>query len=398
MAAVTSTASPTTPSKLRIAILGYRSEQLGYWDPDTTANGLPGSEEAAVYIDRELQKRGFRVAVYMNPAPTSSYNALTSTTAAANWYPVETWNDEDHTATYDLVLMWRRFDVTAGRKRGRLVLFWPHDSPPGVAAFPSFDGVCMLSEHHRRQFSGWTNFSNIPYTISGNGLVLEQFQRPSRYSNPYSIGYFSNYARGLVALMLLWPEIRRHFPQATLAVCYGRETWGTMPKEHYDFVIAKLEEYASIGVVEHGKVGHEQLADIMCRTSIWAYPCNYLGETETFCITAVKAQAAGCIPVITRVGALPETVHPEAPCAKKIENQDDIKEYGKLLLSVMQQVRSFDRKKFVEWGRKWTWGRCVDAWLELYHRLEAERSRSNELEAVAPRQDPVEGICLLTDA
>jgi len=47
--------------------------------------------------------------------------------------------------------MWRRFDPENGRKRGKVVLFWPHDSPVksfDKKIFPSYDGSLMLSKHH----------------------------------------------------------------------------------------------------------------------------------------------------------------------------------------------------------------------------------------------------------
>src|SRR5436853_3901213 len=230
----------------------------------------------------------------MNPPESSIWSSVFSN---PQWLCVDAWTSD--TEIYDLVIMWRRFDVNTARKRGKIVFFWPHDSPPNLPPgfkfpnFPNFDGICILSQHHLNQFNGWTGFNLIPYIICGNGLNLDQFQKPCSYTNPYSIGYFSNYARGLIVLMLIWPDIRNEFPEATLSICYGRETWGTMPAQFLQFVINKITEYEDIGVIEHGKVGHLELASIMQTTSVWAYPCNNLGITETFCITAIKCQAAG---------------------------------------------------------------------------------------------------------
>lgn len=40
----------------------------------------------------------------------------------------------------------------------------------------------------------------------------------------------------------------------------------------------------------------------MKNTSTWAYPCHVC--SETYCITAIKSQAAGIIPVISKPGEL----------------------------------------------------------------------------------------------
>jgi hypothetical protein len=41
------------------------------------------------------------------------------------------------------------------------------------------------------------------------------------------------------------------------------------------------------------------------KSGIWVYPCH---TAETFCISAWKAQAAGCFPVVTTYAGLDETV------------------------------------------------------------------------------------------
>ena len=296
--------------KLRIAILGYKVSMMDKWDPFDIETGLPGSEECAVYASQELARRGHKVTLYMNPPDNSIWRSSFSN---PRWLPEDFFHLTNNKGYYDFILMWRRFDVDTGRKRSRRVFSWVHDSPnpsriPKDMQFPSFDGICLLSEHHRKQFlDSWPGFDKVPYIICGNGIVPEQFTEPMRITNPFSIGYYSNYARGLIVLMLIWPEIKKEFPTATLEIYYGRETWGTMPPDQFNFVLDKMNEYKDLGVTECGKVGHIQLASAMKRTSVLAYPC--LALSETFCITVVKAQASGMIPVTTRIAALDETVH-----------------------------------------------------------------------------------------
>ena len=361
-------------SGLKIAILGYKVPLMEKWDPFDTIKGLPGSEECAVYASEELVRRGHHVTVYMNPPDESIWKSPFSN---PRWLPEDLFHVSENKDYYDLILMWRRFDVNTGRRRSKIVFFWPHDSPafPPGTIFPNFDGVCILSEHHRRQFQEvFSRFDDVPYTICGNGIVPAQFTSPMSFTNPYSIGYFSNYSRGLAALILIWPEIKEEFPEATLSICYGRETWNTMPPYLLKLLIAKIEEYKDLGVTEHGKVGHQQLASIMQSTSIWAYPCNSLGET--YCITAVKCQAAGCIPVTTRIGALNETVHPDAPKSSNITNIESIQEYKSILLQTLRRTRdsspdqlSQERLKYRLFALQWSWSACIDKWLELFHRV-----------------------------
>jgi len=359
---------------MKIAILGYKIPLMGKWDPFDTVTGLPGSEECAVYASEELVRRGHHVTLYMSPPDESIWKSPFSN---PRWLPEDLFHVSENKDYYDLVLMWRRFDVGTGRKRSKTVFLWPHDSPgvPPGTLFPNFDGVCILSEHHRRQFlAAFKGFDKIPYTICGNGIVPEQFNEPMNFTNPYSIGYFSNYARGLGILILIWPEIKAEFPEATLSICYGRETWGTLAPEALQLLVTKIEQYKDLGVTEHGKVGHQELASIMQKTSIWSYSCSALGET--FCITAVKCQASGCIPVTTRIAALDETVHPEAPSSPNITSMESIQQYKEVLLQTLRRIRDTDpeiikaeRQKYIDFAHKFSWAACVDKWLDFYDRI-----------------------------
>ena len=133
---------------------------------------------------------------------------------------------------------------------------------------------------------------------------------------PHSVGYFSAYYRGLECLLEMWPKIREQVPDATLDVYYGWESWIALEGEDdfYHRMEEKFKALADSGVTVHGRVSHEELAKAMRATQVWAYPTQF---TEIHCITALKAQEAGCYPVTTNVGALKETVQ----CGDKINTK-----------------------------------------------------------------------------
>lgn len=124
---------------------------------------------------------------------------------------------------------------------------------------------------------------------------------------PHSVGYFSAYYRGLECLLDMWLDIRKQVPDATLDVYYGWESWVGLEGED-DFYHRMEEKFAKLkkdGVTVHGRVSHEELAKAMLGIQVWAYPTQF---EEIHCITALKAQEAGCYPVVANVAALKETV------------------------------------------------------------------------------------------
>lgn len=128
---------------------------------------------------------------------------------------------------------------------------------------------------------------------------------------PFSAGYYSSYDRGLECLLEMWPEIRRRVPEATLDIYYGWGTFDDLNRKRPQLMkwkwqmIKKLHDLGDMGVTEHGRVSHEELAKVMKETKVWVYPTEF---PEIHCITALKAQEAGCYPVVTKVAALAETV------------------------------------------------------------------------------------------
>jgi glycosyltransferase involved in cell wall biosynthesis len=123
------------------------------------------------------------------------------------------------------------------------------------------------------------------------------------------VGYFSAYYRGLETLLDIWPIIYEQVPEAKLDIYYGWGSWdaleGARGVDLKNRITAKLKALEKYGVTEHGRVSHEELAKVMKQTNVWAYPTEF---PEIHCITALKAQEAGCWPVVTNVGALKETV------------------------------------------------------------------------------------------
>jgi glycosyltransferase involved in cell wall biosynthesis len=123
----------------------------------------------------------------------------------------------------------------------------------------------------------------------------------------------------------MWPEIRRQVPGATLDVYYGWESWTALQGEDdfYDRMETLFKKLKKEGVTVHGRVSHTELAKAMSEIQVWAYPTEF---PEIHCITALKAQEAGCYPVTTNVAALAETVQSGTKIATRKIYTDEYKQ------------------------------------------------------------------------
>ena len=271
------------------------------WGPHTLDKGMGGSEEAIVYLSRELVKQGYAVTVY-GEVKEPYTNSVAGEYGGVNWLP---WQMIDTRDQFDTLIVWR-YPNLAGQFKANRLLIDMHDLLPKKQVIPIKDATYMFkSQWHKDQYPNITN-----YNIVSNGVVLDQFRDKAK-KNPTSVGYFSAYYRGLEHVVKLWPKIKEQVPEATLDIFYGWESWTSFQgkDDFYKRMTAMLEDAKALGVTEHGRVSHTELAQAMLKTNVWAYPTEF---PEIFAITAVKANAAHCIPVTTDRAALKETAGPIA--------------------------------------------------------------------------------------
>lgn len=351
-----------------IGIFTYRSSAVKPWDPDSIKSGITGSEEAIIYMSEQLVRLGYKVIVFGDPPENSAY---VKTEANPRYVGLE-FDDGTH---FDVAVAWRSPDMAdVLRKRASAVYLWPHDTFYWrLSSFQinGFDDVFWMSQWHRKQWisvnPGFVKFNNI----FGNGISPEQFKPVHERANPYSCIYGSNYARGLEILLDIWPDVKRQFPRATLDIYYGWQHWGLLTPEKEATMRKQIAELASLGVIDHGLVGHEELNRAYEQTSLWTYPCT---APETFCITALRAQMAGAVPVIIEGSALGETVRNGYKCTKQ-------EEYLGTLLKAMQEVDKItvaDRQKMGEFVLKeYTWKVLAEKWKKLFDAQAAKNASVN---------------------
>ena len=110
----------------------------------------------------------------------------------------------------------------------------------------------------------------------------------------------------------------------------------------------------------------------MFASGIWAYPTPF---PEIYCITAVKTQASGCIPVTSDFAALEEMVQ----FGDKIHCEDDrgigvidgafLDKYTERLIWWLQHPEEQDkiRAEMMEWAKTNSWDNVCNDWVENFN-------------------------------
>lgn len=275
------------------------------WSPKSEVKGIGGSEEAVINVSRELSKLGHEVTVWNRcQDQAGEYDGVQYKDFLD--YP----DDPEPT---DVFIGWRTLLPWKMAKNYKVGYHWLHDTSPEDQVLQAIalgaKKVMVLSKYHRRLYAGLRNDETF---ITQNGVNLSQFdQKVERV--PYRIFWGSSYDRGLKDLLEEWPKIKLAYPDAELRIAYGWQTWESIAKQSGEasYEVFKNTQGAinslmeQEGITHLGRISHEEVAKEMLSADVWAYPTWW---PEISCITAMKAQVGGAIPVVVPTAALAETV------------------------------------------------------------------------------------------
>lgn len=178
----------------------------------------------------------------------------------------------------------------------------------------------------------------------------------------------SSYDRGIQHLLVMWPEIKKTYPDATLEVCYGWTTFDSAYRDNPERQAwkAKIEAlFNQDGITHHGKIGQDKMRELRKTCGIWSYPTEF---TEIFCIGAVECQSDGLVPVVINLAALDETVGSGIKVSGDIYDQETKDEYLKQLLSLMGDEKKWEEesKKGIEFAKSYSWDKISDQWINEF--------------------------------
>jgi glycosyltransferase involved in cell wall biosynthesis/2-polyprenyl-3-methyl-5-hydroxy-6-metoxy-1,4-benzoquinol methylase len=280
------------------------------WTPHSVdITGIGGSELAAINMAKRLVQLGNRVRVYSDCGAMGEgiYDGVEYRTY-----------DKFHDIKCDVLIVsrWapalgREFNVDA---RSRFL--WVHDVVPYHLTHElalRADKILALSQWHKDNILRSFSFLNEDRVfVTRNGIDLSRFEADvQEQRDPHKVVYSSSPDRGLECLLDVWPKIRERVSDATLDVFYGFSNWEKVATGNpgqlalIENLKKKLHNLKEHGVKVHGRTNQQVLAEKFMSSGVWAYPTWF---SETSCITAMEAQAAGLRVVTSPIAALVETV------------------------------------------------------------------------------------------
>ena len=163
--------------------------------------------------------------------------------------------------------------------------------------------------------SNW-NFENfkIQYKIPENKSIvlrnaINKIDFKNKTKDKISLIYHTTPWRGLELLLKVFKKINKE--NVELNICSSTIIYGKKFHDSYEKKFQKLFDDCknTKNVNFHGYKSNSSILEMLKEVHIFSYPSIW---TETSCISAIEAMAAGCEVVTTNLGALKETCSPFA--------------------------------------------------------------------------------------
>lgn len=350
---------------------------LGNWGPKSLDKGLGGSEEAVIRLSRELMNLGYHVTIFGTPGEEHGYHEAIRGKGSVRWLHYWELNTKDE---FDIFISWRNQEVFENKINARKSYLWLHDvverEELTTERIANIDRIIFVSQYHRDLYPFLPEEKCF---VSGNGISPEEFEAlDGKFErDPHRIVYMSSHVRGLQLIYEVWEDVKKEIPDATLDIYYGWESYVAVNKNNPERMAWKeymqKREKELDGVTDHGRIGHKQINEEIFKSGVWAYPCPF---PEVYCITAVKAQAGGAVPVSSNFAALKETVQYGAILDMKAQDEKtpvgqwDPEELEKFKIALIDMLKHPEkqeaiRKDMMDWARSnMSWEKTAKQWDE----------------------------------
>jgi len=290
---------------------------------------LGGTETGVIHLARCLKLLGHEVLVFANitesPADHPDYKCLAEIQKIRG---------------FDVFISVRDWIPCFYEVDARKSFFWTGDS---YDQFPNYgigdkrvsskiDGFLAVSSWQADQISARSGFPRQKCFIIRNGVDLQLFEGEEKRSRKRLI-YSSTPYRGLASIPAFYQALRTKHPELELHVFSGYDVYNRSNQE-FEELRSQLESLPGCQI--HGNILQAKLAREFMKSAILFYPNTF---EETSCITAMEAMAAGCVPLSSALGALPETI---GDAGVLIEGRPGEDAYNRSFLEAAHQLLSED--------------------------------------------------------
>ena len=283
------------PAASRYSITIYSPDSHLFYDrPRLDQQGVGGGATVRTRMAYALAARGHRVRLLVNcPKERTERGVETRNFSALKHDRSDVFIASTSGGQFDLVAL----GVIGLENRIKILLVHGIAPPKGLSSYP-YDFVYVPSNFLRRKVvTGWGVASN-KVVVSYHGVMEVNYASRTRRSprrSPFSLLYAGHPSKGLETAIAILRSLRETDQRFHLHVYGDAGLWGETGQD-------PLPES---GITFHGTIGQRQLAREIQGCS---FCINLQHRQEPFGMVVIEAMRAGCIVLVSPVGAFPEIV------------------------------------------------------------------------------------------
>lgn len=231
--------------------------------------------------------------------------------------------------------------------------------------------IVCVSNWEKEQFVKYLKISDSKITVIRNGGA--DYFIPGNKEKHKTLIYTSTPFRGLKYLPYIFKKVLDKHSDVKLKVFSGMELYGQKNSVEYQKI---YDELISLPNVSYSKpIPHKELVKEYQESLIFCYPNTW---EETSCVSLIEAMRCECIPVISSIGALPETANNNGIVRMDGENTSSgwipsnkfLNNFADTIISVLDNYKYIDTTKISNFATDYyCWDKIVNEWKVLVNRL-----------------------------
>lgn len=328
---------------------------IGITPPDIYSRGVGGAELSMMTWAETMASWGHKVRIYNNPKAPGEYGGV-------EYLPQ---NAYDPGKYRDVFIVYRSPNPHIKSSNAGMKIHWSTDQFTvghfGRDIFPFVDRVVCISPYHVDYHQRTYGVEDDKIGYFDLGVRLEDYTEKVE-KIPGRCVFCSVPDRGLDILRIVWPDIKKQVPYASLVITSDYTLWGVGPNNHQH----RLNWLHEQDVIFLGNINRARLAQEQQAAVCQSYSATY---EELFCISTAECQVAGTTPVTSTFGALQTTNQWGLTIKGNPMERSWQKQFIDGVVTVLET--NPDTTKMSKAARKrFNWTRICDQWEDLFNTAE----------------------------
>ena len=323
------------------------------WDPSNVHANASGSELMAVKMATQLSKTGkYRVFVF------GSFDRDQQIINGVEYIHHSLYLQFCNKYHINHLIVSRDIDNIYYAPSVDNVYLWVHDVLPHNSDIlqthkEKFKKIMVLCKWHKSFVQDYYKLPDDMFYVTRNAIDEKRFMNKESVKKvPYRFIYTSSPDRGLSEALNLFPQIKQKYPEATLEIFCDKRFINGVDMEK----IESLNEYVNL----NGRVSQEQLSIELLKSDVWFYPTIF---DETYCISAVEAQAAGCLCVSISRGSLTEIIADRGVLVSDTKRKNLLSKMFDVMDNPDHKSKIVNRAR--QWALKQTFESLANDWMSV---------------------------------